>query len=194
MRIWDAKALSFSGSSREMLCGTAGSDQEMPCVLSCPLHPGLSSGVSMVSQRPLPVLFVFLAKQGPAESEARVGLCSVLLYILRHRLQDCVLKKPPMWAPPLPPRSNIWIPLVKPLPSANPQGFSLYGHCMRIHDAWVKGVEPVVGEGEPSPINLLMSSDTCSLPTSCAWLVCHPLPSPTPQPCPYLPCFPCPAY
>lgn len=69
----------------------------------------------MVSQRPLPVLFVFLAKQGPEESEARVGLCSVPLYILRHRLQDCVLKKPPMWAPPFPPRSNVWVPLVKPL-------------------------------------------------------------------------------
>lgn len=81
MKMWDEMVLSVSGSSKEMLCGTAVSDQEMPSVFSCPPHPGLSSGVPMMSLRQLLVLFVFLVKQSHAESEACVAFSAGSLLV-----------------------------------------------------------------------------------------------------------------
>lgn len=59
----------------------------------------------MMSQRPLPVLFVFVDKQGHAESEACVDFSAGSFSVnfgAEYRLPVCILKKPPMWPPSLP--------------------------------------------------------------------------------------------
>lgn len=169
--MWDEAVLNVSGSSGEWLCGTAVPAQEWPSVFSCPTHPGLSTGVQVMSQRPLPVLFIFLGKLGHTEREASVDF-SAGSSPVNCRVEDAGLnfEKPPCVGPSPPFRSGVWVPLGSTCPSPKSNGLlplwpEVLGYRMfpaNGDGVWSRGREKLLSKTSFTP------SAVCSLLIHCA--------------------------